>query len=126
VAKCLKLVAPAAMDANQQTAWLASAVDALVDIRANEISAISVELRRKVSRPAQIVPEIANLVAQRRERSSRSIDLTPVKTLEVPREPSPPLSAQEIEGMPKWLRDIGLRVGFLTKRDGRLVDTAEA
>jgi hypothetical protein len=28
--------------------------------------------------------------------------------------------------MPKWLRDMGLRVGFLTQRDGRITDSGRA
>lgn len=70
VAKCLKLVAPAGMGAEQQTVWLHTAVDALEGIRASEIQAISAELRRTVTRPAQIVPEIARLVAEGRKRPS--------------------------------------------------------
>lgn len=70
VAKCLKLVAPAGMNAEQQTVWLHTAVDALEDIRPTEVAAISTELRRMVTRPAQIVPEIARLVAEKRRRST--------------------------------------------------------
>lgn len=72
IAKCLKLVAPSNMGAEQQTVWLHAAVDALEDIRADEVRAISAELRRKVTRPAQIVPEIANLVSFKRSRSHTS------------------------------------------------------
>jgi hypothetical protein len=56
------------MGAEQQTVWLHAAVDALEDIRASEVAAVSAELRRTVTRPAQIVPEIARLVAERRKR----------------------------------------------------------
>lgn len=71
VAKCLKLVAPAGMNAEQQTVWLHAAVDALEDIRPAEVAAISPELRRSVTRPAQIVPEIARLVGEKRSRANR-------------------------------------------------------
>lgn len=70
VAKCLKLVAPATMGADAQLSWIASAVEALEGIRAEEVRNVSVELRRSVTRPAQIVPEIARLVAERRQRQS--------------------------------------------------------
>jgi ribose 1,5-bisphosphokinase PhnN len=70
VAKCLKLVAPSNMGAEQQTVWLHAAVDALEDIRPAEVAAISAELRRSVTRPAQIVPEIARLVHEKRQRSN--------------------------------------------------------
>jgi hypothetical protein len=64
----LSLTAPITMSADQQTLWLASAVDALQDIRGDEVAAVSAEIRRTVTRPSQIVPEIARLVAERRNR----------------------------------------------------------
>jgi hypothetical protein len=72
VAKLLKLVAPISMDAQAQLAWLATAVDSLEGIHAHEISAISLELRRSITRPAQIVPEIARLVSERRKSANRA------------------------------------------------------
>src|SRR4051812_6266522 len=80
VAKCLKLVAPAGMNAEQQTVWLHAAVDALEDIRPAEVAAISPELRRSVTRPAQIVPEIARLVSEKRQRAYRSSTAVPEGT----------------------------------------------
>lgn len=72
LAKMLGLVAPVTMSAEQSAIWIASAEDALNDIRANEVAEVSAEVRRTVTRPSQIVPEIAKLVAQRRnERSNR-------------------------------------------------------
>lgn len=68
LAKCLKLVAPSNMGAEQQTVWLAAAVDALEDIRPQEVAHISAEIRRSATRTAQIVPMIAELVAKRRAR----------------------------------------------------------
>lgn len=68
LAKVLALVAPTSMTGEQQEMWLRAAVDALGGIRASEVSAVSHELRRKVTRPAQIVPEIAELVSQHRKR----------------------------------------------------------
>lgn len=61
------------MTADVQLAWIASAVDALEDIRVDEVQAISAELRRTVTRPAQIVPEIARLVAQKRARATTPV-----------------------------------------------------
>ena len=71
LAKMLGLVAPVTMSADQQTLWLASAVEALQDIRANEVEAVSLEVRRSVTRPSQIVPRIAELVAARRAEQRR-------------------------------------------------------
>jgi hypothetical protein len=71
IAKMLTLVAPSSMTVDQQTLWLASAVDSLADIRAAEVKDISFEVRRSVTRHNQIVPEIAKLVAERRSRESR-------------------------------------------------------
>jgi hypothetical protein len=64
--KMLALVAPVTMSADQQTLWLASAADALQDMRASEIADVSMQVRRSVTRPSHIVPEIAKLVAERR------------------------------------------------------------
>ncbi len=69
LAKALMLVAPTSMTAEQHEMWLRAAVDSLQDIRPDEVQAISQELRRTVTRPNQIVPEIAKLVAQKRAKS---------------------------------------------------------
>lgn len=68
----LGLVAPVTMSADQQTLWLASAVDALNGIRYGEVEAVSMEVRRSVTRPSQIVPEVSRLVAERRAAQSRA------------------------------------------------------
>jgi hypothetical protein len=60
------------MDAAGQLSWLASAIDALEGIYATEVAAVSVEVRRSVTRPAQIVPEIAKLVSEKRKRGKVS------------------------------------------------------
>jgi hypothetical protein len=73
LAKMLSLVAPVTMSSDQQALWIVSAVDALKDIRASEVAEISAEVRRSVTRPSQIVPEIAKLVAVRRERRAGQI-----------------------------------------------------
>jgi hypothetical protein len=72
------------MGADAQTLWLAAAVDALTDIRASEVEAVSAEVRRSVTRPGQIVPEIARLVGERRARESRMRELSR-PALEAPR-----------------------------------------
>lgn len=71
LAKILKLVAPVSMSEADHLSWLASAVDALDGIRASEVAAVSVEIRRKVTRPSQIVPAVAGLVADQRALSAR-------------------------------------------------------
>lgn len=71
LAKCLKLVAPITMTADAQMVWLQAACDALEGIRSDEVQAVSAELRRKVTRHSQIVPTIAELVAQKRARASQ-------------------------------------------------------
>jgi hypothetical protein len=62
----LGLVAPVTMSADQQTLWLASAVESLQGISHDEVHHVSLEVRRTVTRPSQIVPEIARLVSERR------------------------------------------------------------
>lgn len=122
LAKMLALVAPSSMTTEQQELWLRAAVDALNDIRADEVAHVSAEVRRAVTRHNQIVPEIAKLVAARRSERARAITPTrPLPELK-PREPGPPLSAGEISRMPKWLRDTGLRVGLLKREGERIFD----
>lgn len=77
LAKMLGLVAPVTMSADQQTLWLASAVEALSGIRASEVIDVSFEVRRTVTRPSQIVPEIARLVSEKRARHRRIAELEP-------------------------------------------------
>jgi hypothetical protein len=60
------------MSEEQQELWLRAAVDALDGIRAEEVKAVSAELKRSVSRHNQIVPEIAKLVDQKRQRANQS------------------------------------------------------
>ena len=70
LAKCLKLVAPATMGADAQAVWLQAAADALQGIRADEVQAVSQELRRCVTHHRQIVHEVSRLVDERRKRAS--------------------------------------------------------
>jgi hypothetical protein len=81
----LALVAPVTMTGDQQTMWISSAVDALDDIRANEVQAVSLEVRRAVQRPSQIVPKIAELVAERRKHERW------IREHEQPALPGPPI-----------------------------------
>jgi hypothetical protein len=69
--KMLQLVAPQSMSGEDRAAWTLAALDALEDIRADEVRAISAELRRSVTRHNQIVPEIARLVSEKRARAQR-------------------------------------------------------
>lgn len=78
----LGLVAPSSMTVDQQTLWLASAVDALDGIRASEVAAVSAEVRRSVKRHNDIVPEIAKLVAERRKYSTGDIPSGPWTALD--------------------------------------------
>lgn len=160
VAKMLKLVAPASMAADAQLSWIASAVDALEDIRAAEVKAASAEIRRSVTRPAQIVPEIARLVSERRKRLAQSSEPTNAaaareRSIEeesreryakaVTRDEieaawswerearkaaglavhplAPPLTCSELDRMPAGMIALGLRLGHLTERDGKLCET---
>ena len=120
----LTLVAPTSMSADQQTLWLASAVDALDGIGADEVAHISAEIRRSVTRPSQIVPAIAARVAERRAEQRKFAEYRSIPRKAEPVEPRPykPFTADEIERMPKWLRDTGLRVGFLKRVGDRIVD----
>lgn len=72
VAKCLQLVVPASMTADDRAAWILAAVDSLEDIRPIEVASVSAEVRRLVTHPRQIVPEIARLVDEKRKRARNS------------------------------------------------------
>lgn len=67
----LAIVAPVTMSSDQQEVWLRAAVDALEGIHPTEVADVSLEVRRSVTRPSQIVPEIARLVAEHRAEKSR-------------------------------------------------------
>ena len=92
----LSLVAPVTMSSEQQELWLRAAIDALRDIRPEEVAAVSLEVRRSVTRPPQIVPEIARLVAERRARHSRLRELEPPKDAL----PPPPKHVMDRRGEP--------------------------
>ncbi len=121
LAKMLKLVAPISMSAEAQAVWIAAAADALEDIRAAEVVAVSQELRRTVTRPSQIVPEIAKLVAERRAKASARIQPLPVQFIPPPR-PNPPLTIAELDAMMPLVRTKGLNSGFLKYESGVLVE----
>lgn len=124
LAKMLALVAPSSMTAEQQEMWLRAAVDALEDIRADEVAHVSAEVRRSVTRHNQIIPEIAKRVAEHRAERSRSLMAQQTKPLPpAPPRPEPmPMTQAEIDRMPKWIKDIGLRVGFLKRAGDRIVE----
>lgn len=69
LAKCLKLVAPVSMSEDAQKVWLQAAADALQGIHANEIAAVSAEVRRSVTSHGRIVSRIADLVHEKRQRT---------------------------------------------------------
>lgn len=97
------------MMADAQLSWIASAIDALEGIRAAEVAAISAEIRRSVTRPAQIVPEIARLVSEKRQRSVRVQGDTPFsREAAIDREASErrarATTRAEIEGAWQWER----------------------
>jgi hypothetical protein len=105
----LGLVAPVTMSADQQTLWLASAMDALRDIRLDEVEKVSMEVRRTVTRPSQIVPEISRLVSELRVKRSRHSELMAL--------PGPPLRIPVMNrrGQPMSDEDTAELNGILEK-----------
>jgi hypothetical protein len=92
-------------------------VDALEGIRSDEVHAISAEIRRKITRPAQIVPEIANLVASRRAQSCRPVvsekSAAEVRiTAEARDMRAKAMTAVEIEAAHRWERQARLAAGL--------------
>lgn len=67
----LGLVAPITMTADQQTLWLASAIETLGNTSAAELREVSVQVRQTVKRPSEILPEVSRLVRELREREFR-------------------------------------------------------
>jgi hypothetical protein len=130
LAKMLGLVAPVTMSPDQQTLWLASAIDALRDIRASEVSEVSMEVRRTVTRPSQIVPEIAKLVSEKRSRSSRMRQLdTPL--IEGPRPKrnvmehrGEPMSEEETEELNGILEKLGAIARYRSDGSRYLVESS--
>lgn len=126
----LGLVAPVTMSADQHTAWLASAVDALRDIRADEVSAVSLEVRRSVTRPSQIVPEIARLVAEKRARHSRQAEIVgpnPENTLPPPKKhiaerDRSDFTANDWAELNSYLEDMGSVVRYSPAGERHTVD----
>jgi hypothetical protein len=111
LAKMLGLVAPVTMSTDQQTLWLVSAVDALRDIRSHEVVEVSMEVRRTATRPSQIVPEIARLIAERRARHSSRIT-APLIEGPPPKKPvmsrrGEPMSEEDTEELNGILEKLG-------------------
>jgi hypothetical protein len=111
-------MAPASMNADQQALWLASAVEALEGIRAAEVAAIALEIRRSVTHHQKIVPEIARLVASRRAHKSDAPPSPYASEMSIAREGThrraQAKNQQEIEAAAEWERqkriEKGLRV----------------
>jgi len=124
----LKLVAPISMSPEAQAVWMMAAADALEDIRVEEVAAVSAEVRRSVTRASQIVPEIARLVSEKRARASRISSIADgVKYDEPPKpKPCPPFTQRELDSMPPAMISLGMKYGYLERREGRLVEIRSA
>ena len=159
LSKMLALVAPGSMQGEARLEWVATAMDALEGISADEVRAVAAQVKRSITRPAQIVPEIARLVAEARARRSvgsasgderaearwrietewRRRRLAASSPAEVeradewereakraaglPYRPAPPpLTQAELDRLPAHVADMGLKAGWLDRRDGRLVE----
>jgi hypothetical protein len=127
LAKMLKLVAPAAMSADQQAMWLASAVEALEGIRAGEVQHVAAEIKRSITHHAKIVPEIARLVDDRRKRSARNSNALAemLITEEAQKRRGRARNQDEVEAAWKWERDERLRAGLHVPPLEKPLTTAE-
>lgn len=117
VAKCLQLVVPASMTADDRAAWIQAATDSLEDIRAEEVAAVSAEVRRSVTSIRQIVPEIAKLVDEKRKRAHRASASGPVSQewgidQEAHDRRSRARNRDEVEAAARWQRDARLAAGL--------------
>jgi hypothetical protein len=122
----LGLVAPITMSADQQAIWIVSAIDALRDIRASEVAEVSMEVRRTVTRPSQIVPEIAKLVAERRSRKASRITTPaipgPPIRIPVMDRRGQPMSEEETAELNAILESLGATARYREDGSRYLVD----
>lgn len=102
------------MNAESQAVWIASAVDALDGIHAEEVAHVSAEVRRSVTDHRKLVPAIAKLVAERRAHNARMRAL-PRREPELPewKEPAPPLTRAELDSLSPELQALGIKCGAL-------------
>lgn len=127
----LGLVAPVTMSADQQTLWLASAVETLSDATAEEVVAVSVAVRQTVTRPSQIVPEVTRLVVelrneraeQRRREHMRSIPAATPPPKHVLDRRGEPMSEDDTAELNRLLTNMGATARY--RPDGSKY-TAEA
>lgn len=99
------------MTADQQTLWLASAVEALGDIWASEVADVSVAVRRNVTRHSKIVAEVARLVNEQRAHKAK------MRRLEEDYAPQPKLPEPDY-CTPEQARSIMEEFGLKRKWDG--------
>lgn len=117
LAKMLALVAPITMTTEQQEVWLRAAIDGLEDIRPEEVSAVSLEVRRLVTRPSQIVHEISRLVDERRKRARQTAEYgAPNPEWRIDQEAQErrgkARNQQEVEAAWQWERDARIAAGL--------------
>jgi hypothetical protein len=117
LAKALALVAPITMTSEQQEVWLRAAIDAMQDIRSDEIAAVSMELRRTATRPAQIVPEISRLVDERRKRARKTAEYGSPSPewridLEAQERRGRAHNQEEVEAAWQWERNARIEAGL--------------
>lgn len=105
------------MTADDRAAWIQAATDSLEDIRADEVAAVSAEVRRSVTSIRQIVPEIARLVGEKRKRAHRSSEIGPISRewaidQEAQVRRSKARTRDEIEAAWEWERNARLDAGL--------------
>lgn len=116
----LGLVAPITMSVDQQTLWLASAVETLSDAAAEEVAAVSIAVRQTVTRPSQIVPEVSSLILelrkeraeQRRREHIRSVPPSPPKPKHVLDRRGQPMSEADTAELNGILESLGASVRY--------------
>lgn len=128
LAKALALVAPITMSTDQQEMWLRAAIDTLYDIRPDELAAVSLQVRKSVTRPSQIVPEIARLVAERRASRARINELVAIPA---PSRPKPvmdrrgePMSEEDTAELNRILEGLGATARYRPDGSRYLIDAS--
>lgn len=114
------------MNADAQAVWIASAIEALDGISAEEVAQVSVEVRRTVTDHRHLVPAIARQVFDQRARRARLRGLpAPTKpTTEKPRYPLEPLTREELDALDEKTAKIGIGCGAIRiDNDGRYQNT---
>jgi hypothetical protein len=122
----LTLVAPAGMSEDDQTIWLASAMETLSGIPADLLATGCMEARRKVDHPAKIVPAIFKAIGQawdvRKADLRDALKVERIAQLPAPSEPDVATPEQAAEALGEFSAAFAAKA----KRSSKPLPTVQA